>query len=54
MKKIIFAAALLLACSALMAGNLKFSSMIGDNMVLQQNTKVRREPPGPMPKGIGR
>ena len=33
-------AALLLA-STLQAGNLKFSSLIGDNMVLQQNTQAR-------------
>ena len=40
MKKLLFAAAMLLSIT-LQAGNLKFSSLIGDNMVLQQNTKVR-------------
>ena len=34
-------AALVLLSFSLQAGNLKFSSLIGDNMVLQQNTKVR-------------
>ena len=41
MRKALLAAALLLLSLALTAGNLKFSSLIGDNMVLQQNTKVR-------------
>jgi sialate O-acetylesterase len=34
-------AALLLLSFSLQAGNLKFSSLIGDNMVLQQNTQAR-------------
>lgn len=35
------AAALLLMTLSLQAGNLSFSSLLGDNMVLQQNTKAR-------------
>jgi len=41
MKKLFLAVLALLLSLSLQAGNLAFSSMIGDNMVLQQNTKVR-------------
>lgn len=42
MRRIIIAAvASLLAAVSLQAGNLKFSSLVGDNMVLQQNTEAR-------------
>ena len=40
-KRFVLAAALVLLSCSLQAGNLKFSSLIGDNMVLQQNTQVR-------------
>ena len=41
MRKILLAVSALLLSLSLQAGNLAFSSLIGDNMVLQQNTQAR-------------